>query len=328
MHHSRRRNWIPAWLAVLALLLLAGWWLPASASGAASSSASKDQQPATTTPPSQATDSGQYVGATTCQGCHDELYKGFEASPHWMTTQETKVTHGAHGCESCHGPGAAHVEGGGDKTKIFTFAGAKSQDITKRCLTCHEAKPEQREFMQSTHNQNGVSCTSCHSIHHTKAEYLLVSKQPGLCYSCHAEQRADFQKPFRHRVDEGLIKCTDCHNAHGTLRDRQVRSAPNQDFICLKCHSDKRGPFVFEHEPVRVEGCPTCHTPHASAYPRLLLTARINDLTGHFKDHVKDHHSRRGLIRMVGERRRHLSYLSKKDVARYKQVVEKLGLRK
>ena len=227
---------------------------------------------------SQATDASQYVGATTCQGCHDELYKGFEASPHWMTTQETKMTHGAHGCESCHGPGAAHVEGGGDKSKIFTFVGAKSEEITKRCLTCHEAKPEQREFMQSTHNQNGVSCTSCHSIHHSKTEYLLVSKQPVLCYSCHVEQRADFQKPFRHRVNEGLIKCTDCHNAHGALRDRQVRSAPNQDFICVKCHSDKRGPFVFEHEPVRVEGCPTCHTPHASAYPRLLLTARINTL--------------------------------------------------
>ncbi len=273
MQHSRRRNGIPAWLAVVALVLLAGWLLPASASSAPNS-----QQPAATTPSSQATDSGQYVGGTTCQGCHDELYKGFEASAHWMTTQETKMTHGAHGCESCHGPGSAHVEGGGDKTKIFTFKGAKNEDITKRCLTCHEAKVEQREFMRSTHNENGVSCTSCHSIHHTKAEYLLVSKQPTLCYSCHTEQRADFQKTFRHRVNEGLIKCTDCHNAHGTLRDRQVRSAPNQDLICTKCHADKRGPFVFEHEPVRVEGCTVCHTPHASVYPRMLLTARINTL--------------------------------------------------
>jgi len=258
---------------------LSGAFFMGAYPGAAEAKAASPQEKAkAATPSSQATDSGQYVGATVCQGCHDELYKGFEASPHWMTTQETSVTHGAHGCESCHGPGAAHVEGGGDKSKIFTFVGAKSEEITKRCLSCHEAKPEQRQFMQSTHNQNGVSCTSCHSVHHTKAEYLLVSKQPGLCYSCHAEQKADFQKPFRHRVDEGLIKCTDCHNAHGTLRDRQVRSAPNQDLICVKCHSDKRGPFVFEHEPVRVEGCPTCHTPHASAYPRLLLTARINTL--------------------------------------------------
>ena len=231
-----------------------------------------------TAPSSQEAGADQYAGASTCQGCHDEVYKVFETSPHWVTTQETKTTHGAHGCESCHGPGKAHVEGGGDKSKIFVFLTAKSDEITKRCMACHEAKPEQRDFMRSTHNENGVSCTSCHSIHHSKGEYLLTSKQPMLCYSCHAEQRADFQKTFRHRVNEGLIKCTDCHNAHGTLRDRQVRSAPNQDLICLKCHADKRGPFVFEHEPVRVEGCMVCHTPHSSVYPRMLLTARINSL--------------------------------------------------
>ena len=59
-----------------------------------------------------------------------------------------------------------------------------------------------------------------------------------------------------------------------------------------------------------------------------LLTNRINQLVEHLKGHKQDNHSRRGLIRMVGERRRHLTYLSKKDAARYKQVVEKLGLRK
>jgi small subunit ribosomal protein S15 len=59
-----------------------------------------------------------------------------------------------------------------------------------------------------------------------------------------------------------------------------------------------------------------------------LLTTRINQLVEHLKGHKQDNHSRRGLIIMVGERRRHLTYLSKKDAARYKQVVEKLGLRK
>ncbi len=59
-----------------------------------------------------------------------------------------------------------------------------------------------------------------------------------------------------------------------------------------------------------------------------LLTNRINQLVEHLKVHKQDNHSRRGLLRMVGERRRHLSYLSKKDTARYRQIVEKLGLRK
>ncbi|MBP6963308.1 MAG: 30S ribosomal protein S15 [Armatimonadetes bacterium] len=59
-----------------------------------------------------------------------------------------------------------------------------------------------------------------------------------------------------------------------------------------------------------------------------LLTARINQLTEHLKMHKKDHHSRRGLLMMVGQRRRLLNYLSKKDIERYRAVVARLGLRR
>ena len=59
-----------------------------------------------------------------------------------------------------------------------------------------------------------------------------------------------------------------------------------------------------------------------------VLTARINYLTEHLKEHKKDHHSRRGLLKMVGHRRRHLSYLYKKDIERYRSIITKLQLRK
>ena len=59
-----------------------------------------------------------------------------------------------------------------------------------------------------------------------------------------------------------------------------------------------------------------------------LLTERINELTEHLKVHTKDNHSRRGLLKMVGKRRNLLTYLAKKDEARYKEIVEKLNLRK
>ena len=59
-----------------------------------------------------------------------------------------------------------------------------------------------------------------------------------------------------------------------------------------------------------------------------ILTKRINDLTEHLKEHKKDHHSRRGLLKMVGRRRHLLNYLQKKDIERYRAVVAKLGLRK
>ena len=59
-----------------------------------------------------------------------------------------------------------------------------------------------------------------------------------------------------------------------------------------------------------------------------LLTERINELTEHLKVHKKDNHSRRGLLKMVGKRRNLLNYLDKKDINRYTDIVEKLGLRK
>ena len=59
-----------------------------------------------------------------------------------------------------------------------------------------------------------------------------------------------------------------------------------------------------------------------------LLSERINQLSGHFKDHKKDHHSRRGLLKMVGQRRRMLDYLKAKDVKRYREIIKRLNLRK
>lgn len=59
-----------------------------------------------------------------------------------------------------------------------------------------------------------------------------------------------------------------------------------------------------------------------------MLTYRINELNGHLKDHKKDHHSRRGLLKMVGHRRNLLTYLKNKDVTRYRELIGRLGLRR
>jgi len=267
------KRWKLPWLAVALLLPLLLAARPPADSGAAG----QESQPPQAAAPAPQADAGKYAGSEACKTCHEEKFKGFEGSAHWLTTQETKMTHGARGCESCHGASQEHAETA-DPEKAGSFKKLTAQESTERCLSCHQGKMEQHQFQRSVHLENGVGCTDCHSIHSSKEEYQLTSKQPELCYSCHQEQRADFQKTFRHRVNEGLIKCTDCHNAHGTLKDRQVRSSPNQDLVCGKCHADKRGPFVFEHEPVRAEGCLSCHTPHSSVYPRMLLTARVNTL--------------------------------------------------
>ena len=87
-------------------------------------------------------ETAQYAGVDTCKTCHEELYKkNFENTAHFKTT-----LHEGHGCESCHGPGSAHVEGGGDVTKIISFTTMSKQDANARCLSCHGEKHEQRHF--------------------------------------------------------------------------------------------------------------------------------------------------------------------------------------
>jgi small subunit ribosomal protein S15 len=71
--------------------------------------------------------------------------------------------------------------------------------------------------------------------------------------------------------------------------------------------------------------------PHDTGSPEVqvaLLTNRINDLQSHFAAHIKDHHSRRGLLKMVNQRRRMLDYLKKKDLQRYQELITRLGLRR
>lgn len=227
------------------------------------------------------TDASLYVGTEVCKTCHEDMpskgfYAGYEASPHFATTLDTKKGPEWHGCESCHGPGKEHVEGGGDKTKIFAFKNASPADISARCLDCHQSSHEQNNYGRSAHLQSGVSCIDCHSPHNPKeSEFLLKESSPKLCYSCHMDVRAQFARPFRHRVNEGLMQCNDCHNPHGGFERHQLRTAVGQDQVCYKCHADKQGPFVYQHE-AKIEGCQACHSPHGSTNQRMLNQNQVN----------------------------------------------------
>ena len=97
----------------------------------------------------------------------------------------------------------------------------------------------------------------------------LTQPQPELCYGCHANIQGQFALPTHHRVPEGAMKCTDCHNAHGTSNRATLRQSGWE--TCAQCHTEKRGPFVFEHSAVKVEGCTACHSPHGSVNRMLLV---------------------------------------------------------
>ncbi len=255
----------------------AGYSQPAKAAPATQATAPSSAKGQQSLAPSQAgTPSGGYVGAETCKTCHADIYtKSFENTPHYALIKQNQ-----HGCEDCHGPGQAHVEGGGDITKIISFKKLSPSQASQRCLQCHQGTLEHSNFARSVHLSQGVGCLSCHSPHHaTEPNHLLVKAQPQLCYGCHATQKAEFARPFRHRVEVGLIQCSDCHNPHGSFIERQLRTnSAGDQMICTKCHTEVQGPFVFEHRPVRVEGCTSCHVPHGSSNPRLLRVSQVNIL--------------------------------------------------
>jgi small subunit ribosomal protein S15 len=88
-------------------------------------------------------------------------------------------------------------------------------------------------------------------------------------------------------------------------------------------------PFTAEQKKTVVEEYRLSDTDTGSPEVQVaLLTAHISHLAPHFEEHKKDNHSRRGLLRMVNQRRKLLDYLKKKDVARYRSLIERLGLRK
>ena len=221
-----------------------------------------------------------FVGSNVCKTCHADVWMNFYKNPHYKSIASGKEPEEKTGCEGCHGPAQKHVEARGGKTTIpRAFSLMQPKQALDTCLGCHARDLARANIQRSEHTQNGVACTSCHSVHHSPTpKYLLAKKQNELCYSCHATVRAQFSMPSRHRVNEGFMQCSDCHNPHGSFdatwkmgqKPRMMEQSLNTESPCLKCHMDKRGPFVYEHPPVRVEGCETCHNPHGSMNAKLL----------------------------------------------------------
>ncbi len=229
--------------------------------------------------PAQPASNSGFVGSNVCKSCHPDLWSNFYKNPHFKSIASGKESVDKTGCEGCHGPGQAHVEARGGKATIIAFSQLQPKQVLDNCLRCHAETLSRANIRRSTHSLNDVVCTSCHSVHKSPVpKFLLAKRQIDVCYGCHGDVRSQFSLPFKHRVNEGFMTCTDCHNPHGAFaptwrlasRPRLVDQSLANEEPCVRCHSEKRGPFVYEHEPVRVDGCETCHYPHGSANSRLL----------------------------------------------------------
>ena len=267
-------------LRCLGLLIVFGLLLFPSLAKSQGNSSSPEKTSSTdhkrNPPGTTAATAPDYAGAETCKTCHADEYDSWQKSPHWkQTLKEGGIA--KHGCEDCHGPAASHVADPSDTSKLFLFDKATPKQVTERCLSCHASGTEHMHAFNSIHTQNGVSCIDCHSPHHAVTkEFLLVKAQPELCYTCHLAKKAEFAMPFHHRVNEGLIQCTDCHNPHGTEDPHQVRTSSMQDAVCFKCHTDKQGPFVYEHAPIKTDGCESCHMVHGGPNAHMLRLSNVN----------------------------------------------------
>ncbi len=218
-----------------------------------------------------------FIGSDKCVVCHEERSTGFAANPHAVLSDSKRWEAQEIACESCHGPALEHVEAL-DPTRLAVFAAAQSDVINRACLDCHANEGGQTGRFFSEHTRNDVACTSCHKIHDAPEPKLLSATSNTLCSSCHAGERAAFNRPFRHKLNEGAIECVSCHDPHGQPPPAQMARVSGPEASCLQCHADKRGPFPFEHAGVRLSSCSTCHEPHGSANPRMMTRQVVRQL--------------------------------------------------
>lgn len=209
-----------------------------------------------------------------CGACHEDLVKAFLASPHNAISGKKGWENQA--CAACHGAGLKHAESADPKLirnpRHATLAGAEAS-----CTVCHVQTKRTTSHVMNSHTRHQVGCLTCHSVH-GGAEGLVARRAATVnrqCTACHVAEKASFLQPHGHPVARDSMSCTDCHAPHGSTLARAVRTISSNDTGCLKCHGDKRGPFTFEHAPMRIEGCSSCHVPHGSANPHLLTRHEV-----------------------------------------------------
>jgi DmsE family decaheme c-type cytochrome len=258
----------------LPLLVLATALAVVPAAGAQEDK-SKDLTMQTPAPPAGAAPAtpaapARLAGMEACGECHSDQVENLARTTHGRTTHTTPD--GAAACETCHGPGADHIEGGGDITKIRSFKKLGATDVAAVCLTCHE-QGEESHWKGSPHEGRNLSCLSCHRIHPEKEvpEHLLAKgTEFATCTSCHMRRKASLYRSGHMPMREGTMRCTSCHNPHGSGAGPSMLRQASVNENCYTCHAEKRAPVLWEHPPVR-EQCTNCHDPHGSLHPRLLV---------------------------------------------------------
>ena len=264
------------------------------------------------------------VGAR-CVSCHRAYVDMSLSETHGKTAKFLNDSRAA-SCETCHGNGDKHIDNREKRIAaedIENPTELRNPDERRRasasCLQCHSGDRGHFNWQGSEHDRSDMSCMSCHNVHHAKLPgWALAARSRALidgpsldstdikfpekmlasftveetCLRCHTDKRkAMFQRSthlFRTENHNMKVGCSSCHNPHGGEGGRMLQEH-SVNGLCYTCHAEKRGPFLWDHPPVR-EDCMNCHSPHGSNNPKL-LTARAHLVCQQCHIHMLPRHS-------------------------------------
>lgn len=221
-----------------------------------------------------------YVGSEACTECHVSQRGAYHETLHGkIFLGSPRSAKEKLGCESCHGAGSNHIKtkkgDQGLKGGLVAFREGSPRSVDERngvCLSCHESG-QRTHWRGSEHQTQNLACTNCHTVMRKKSPKFQLTKSTVLetCFQCHKNRRSQLWSASHMPIREGKVTCTDCHNPHGTASEKLLKMTSVNE-TCYQCHAEKRGPFLWEHAPVR-ESCLNCHDPHGKQHRSLLKVA-------------------------------------------------------
>ena len=213
-----------------------------------------------------------YAGSDTCVLCHTDQDASLKGTQHGRA-KNPRSPAAAYGCESCHGPGQAHVD---DEAKgnIRKFKAMKPAEVSQTCLTCHNRGAH--AALGGQHARGAESLVHDVPQRPQAGVVRAPAREGDRDRSCApraiALQVAKTERAVAHMpVREGKMSCSTCHNPHGSISNvKALKVGSSVAESCISCHAEMRGPVLWEHAPVR-ENCATCHDPHGSSNDRMLV---------------------------------------------------------
>ena len=209
-----------------------------------------------------------YEASKACSDCHSEFFSGLKGTTHAVS--DKNVSKGVY-CVNCHDGWQGHIENPakGNITNGSMLTPAKEAEL---CSACHLTTHQMSMVSTDPHFRADLSCSSCHTIHGNMNLMLVKDSSDNFCAECHSTTVAEFQRRSAHPLESGNVRCTDCHKLSNA---NDPAMAIGLNWTCQNCHSDKAGPFPFEHPVVYTHytnggGCMECHQPHGSPNDRLL----------------------------------------------------------